>query len=210
MMIGAAEAAVSDDDNRARGVELRAAPRFTALIRAAKLVSGQGEFVCVVRDVSSSGVRLRCFHELPRDPAMALELQNGELIEIERVRGDGAEASFRFTKAIPVERLVRATGPYPRRLLRLNIAIPLALRTPAGPVAAVTENISQQGCRVDCALPLALAQGVIVESAHLPGIRAKVRWRRDGACGLVFDDTFTLRDFAVHAARLQCPTLAAA
>ena len=196
-------------DSCEAAVDQRAAPRFTSLIRSAKLVSGQGEFVCVVRDVSSSGVRLRCFHDVPHDPSMALELQNGELLEIERVRDDGHDASFRFREEISVERLVRETSLYPRRLLRLNIAIPLTLRTLAGQIAAVTENISQQGCRTECALPLALAQGVVVESPHLPGIRAKVRWRQGGVCGLVFDDTFTLKDFAVHAARLQCPALAA-
>ena len=208
--MGAAIAEYSHEGSPERVIDQRAAPRFTALIRSAKLVSGKGEFVCVVRDVSSSGVRLRCFHDVPRDPAMALELQNGELIEIERVRDEGNEASFRFQEEMSVERLVRETGLYPRRLLRLNIAIPLTLRTLAGPVAAITENLSQQGCRVDCALPLALAQAVIVESPYLPGIRAKVRWRRGGSCGLVFDDTFSLKDFALLAARLQCPALAPA
>lgn len=190
--------------------ELRGAPRFFALIRSAKLVSAQGEFVCVVRDVSETGVRLRCFHTLPRDTTMALELQNGDVFEIERVRDDGAEASFRFAEPVTIERLMQESAHYPRRPLRLNIALPLSLRTPGGAVAAVTHNVSQQGCRVEAALPLAIAQSVVLESPHLPGIRAKVRWRRDGECGLVFDDTFSLRDFAIHAARLQCPVLAAA
>lgn len=190
--------------------EQRAAPRFTSLIRAAKLVCGKGEFACVVRDVSSSGVRLRCFHAVPRDPHMALELQNGEMFAIEPVRETGFEASFRFLDEVPIEKLVQEKWLYPRRPLRLAIAIPVTLRTPAGPVAAVTQNLSQQGCRVECAFPLALAQPVVLESPHLPGVRAKVRWRRDGACGLVFDDTFSLSDFALHAARLQCPGLATA
>lgn len=189
--------------------EQRGAPRFFSLIRAAKLVSRQGEFICVVRDVSSTGVRLRCFHTPPREQAMALELQNGDVFEIDLVRTDGDEASFRFGSEVPIERLVQESALYPRRPLRLNVAIPLTLRTPTGMVAAVTHNLSQQGCRVEAALPLAIDQSVIVESPHLPGIRAKVRWRRDGDCGLVFDDTFSLRDFAVLAARLQCPSLAA-
>lgn len=188
----------------------RAAPRFTALIRSAKLICGQGEFVCVVRDVSVSGVRLRCFHTVPRDAAMALELQNGDVLDIVPVRQEGCEASFRFAGDVAIERLIGEGGLYPRRLLRLNLAIPLTLRTLTGPVPAVTRNISQQGCRVECGVPLALAQPVIVESRQLPGIRAKVRWRHDGACGLVFDDTFSLRDFAIHTARLQCPALAPA
>lgn len=189
-------------------VDRRAAPRLTSLIRAAKLVCGQGEFVCVVRDVSAFGVGLRCFHTIPDDPAMALELQNGEAFEIEKVRGGGLEASYRFRdEGVEVQRLVRETWSFPRRPLRLTMVLPMTLRTPAGPIATVTRNISRQGCRIETATPLALAQSVILESPYLPGIRAKVRWRRDGQCGLVFDDTFSLREFAVHAARLQCPAL---
>lgn len=191
-------------------VEQRASPRFFSLIRAAKLISGEGEFICVVRDVSSLGVRLRCFHKPPREPKMGLELQNGDVLTIERVREDGEEASFRFASEVSVERLVQESSLYPRRPLRLNVAIPLTLRTQAGVAAALSRNLSQQGCRVETPMPLSLGQAVTLEGGHLPGIRAKVRWRREGAFGLVFDDTFSLRDFAIHAARLQCPALIAA
>lgn len=186
----------------------RSAPRFTSLIRAAKLVCAKGEFVCVVRDVSAKGVGVRCFHPIPVGVSMALELQNGERFEIERVRGEGNEASFRFSgDGVEVERLVRETWLYPRRPLRLGIAIPVVLRTLAGPIAAVTENMSQQGCRVETALPLSIAQPIVIESPHLPAIRAKVRWRRGSHAGLVFDDTFSLRDFAIHTAKLQNPAV---
>lgn len=195
------------EDLRRESIEQRTAPRFTSLIRAAKLVSGEGEHVCVVRDVSTGGVRLRCFHPLPRVEAMVLELQNGDRFDIQRVREEGFEASFRFATEAPIERLVQEALLYPRRPLRLNIEIPLSLRVTGGSVSAVTQNVSQQGCRVETAIPLALSQSVVLESAHLPGIRAKVRWRRGKACGLVFDDTFTLKDFAVHAARLQSELL---
>ena len=188
----------------------RAAQRFTTLIRSAKLVCGKGEFVCVIRDVSATGVGLRCFHAVPSDPAMALEMHNGRFYEIEPVRAAECEASFRFGAPVPVEQLLEEAAAFPRRQLRLNLAIPITLRTLSGPVAAITHNISQQGCRIEAAVPLALAQPVIVEGPHLTGIRAKVRWRRDGECGLVFDDTFSLRDFALYAARLQCPALVSA
>lgn len=191
-------------DNRER----RAAPRVTSLIRAAKLVCGKGEFVCVVRDVSASGAGVRCFHTVPEDASMALELQNGDSFEIAKVRGEGPEASFRFVDtSIEVDRLIRETWTFPRRPLRLAVSIPVTMRTLAGQSEAITKNVSQQGCRVETALPLSLAQSVLLESPHLPGIRAKVRWRRDGECGLVFDDTFSLSDFAIHVAKLQCPQL---
>lgn len=211
--MGAAAFNHEDDEDIADGIpgaEQRSAPRFTSLIRAAKLVSSQGEFVCVVRDVSTGGVRLRCFHAIPEDRKMELQLQNGESFVVERVREDRFEASFRFITPAAIERLVQEAWDRPRRPLRLNMALPLTLRTSAGSVAAVTQNISQQGCRVECAIPLALAQSVILESAYLPAIRAKVRWRVSGSCGLVFDDTFSLKEFAVHAARLQSPKLCSA
>jgi hypothetical protein len=209
-MTAAAANLRAEPSDQSQAHEQRAAPRFTSLIRSAKLVSDEGEFVCVVRDVSSTGVRLRCFHAVPRGQTMAIELQNGELFTIERVRDEAHEASFRFASEVPIERLICDSPDYPRRLLRLNIAIPLSLRTLAGSGAAKTQNLSQQGCRVECTMPLALAQSVVIETPQLPGIRAKVRWRRGNEYGLVFDDTFTLKDFAIHAARLQCPSLAAA
>lgn len=204
-----ASAAVSDQDWREQlaAADQREAPRFIALIRAAKLLCDGREFVCVVRDVSLSGVRLRCFHAVPHGKSMMLELQNGDSFALERVRDDGQEVSFRFVGEVSIERLLQEMMPYPRRPLRLNMTTPLTIRTQAGSFAALTQNISQQGCRIECAVPLALAQPVLIESAFLPGIRAKVRWRRGGAYGLVFDDTFSLKDFAVHAARMQCPTM---
>ena len=187
--------------------EQRSAKRFTSLIRAAKLISSHGEFVCVLRDVSSSGIRLRCFHQIPQDASMALELGNGDMFEIQRVRSEGLEASFTFDGAVPVEKLIRESWNYPRRQLRLGIVLPLTVRTLAGRSEAITENMSQQGCRLECSTNFAMNQPVYLESPQLRDIRAKVRWRKDDHYGLVFDNTYSLRDFALLAASAQCPGL---
>lgn len=199
--------ALRQGETAAGGVELRAAPRFASLIRAAKLVSRQGEFVCVIRDVSATGIGLRSFHALPRDEDLALELQNGESYELEKVRSSGLEASFRFPRPVDVDKLINETWNYPKRQLRLNITMPIVVTTLAGRFRATTENISQQGARIECEALLAIDQTVRIEADHVPEIRAKVRWRRNGSYGLVFDTTFSLRDFAVLAAGLQSPVL---
>ncbi len=185
----------------------RGAERFTSLIRAAKLISSQGEFVCVIRDVSASGISLRMFHDLPVDDRLALELQNGECYELKKVREMDREASFTFRQLIAVERLIHETWNFPKRQLRINVAMPLTVSTISCNAQATTENMSQQGCRFICDTALAIDQTVRLESPELPEIRAKVRWRKDDHYGLVFDNTFTLREFAVVAARLQCPSL---
>jgi hypothetical protein len=193
--------------------EDRAAPRFTLLIRAAKLIAPQGEFACVIRDVSESGISLRGFHTLPADPPLALELQTGEQLPLEPVWTRGHEAGFRFPEPIEVERVVAETGRFAKRKLRLGMTFEAELAFLGRAVRAEVVNISQQGARIRCETRLALAQPLRLVSEHLPEVRARVRWRRDGEgraeYGLVFDDTFGLGQLALFAARMQAPELVA-
>ena len=196
-----------EDKAPAIASDQRGAPRFTSLIRAAKLVCGQGEFVCVIRDVSATGVSLRTFHALPTDEAIALVLQNGESYELELVRKEGFDASYRSCSPISVDRLIRENWNFPKRPLRLNVMLPLTVSALSGRANAFTLNISQQGARVECDQVFAIDQRVTISCENLPDIRCKIRWRRDANYGLVFEDTFSLRDFAVAAAKVQCPLL---
>ena len=189
--------------------EQRSARRYTSLIRAAKLITMHGEFVCVIRDVSASGISLRAFHDLPRDDISSIELQNGEIFNMRQVRANGMEASYAFRSPVAVERLINETWNFPKRQLRLNIAVPLTVRSvlATARIEAITENISQQGACIECDSKLALDQPVMLEADHLGEIRARVRWRAGTQYGVVFDNTFTLRDFAMLAANVQCPLL---
>ncbi len=195
------------EDVGAPPAELRAAPRFTLLIRAARLVSGQGEFVCVIRDVSETGVSVRLFHQLPSCETIELHMPGGEFYEIRNVWTKGNEAGFEFTKAVNVAQLVHEANEYPKRGLRLGMYFPVTVSTLAGTCEAVVENLSQQGARIECDEIFAIDQTLRVVGEGFKEVRAKVRWRRDRHYGLVFDDTYTLGDFARLAAQLQAPVL---
>jgi len=194
------------------GAEQRVAPRFTLLIRAAKLVSAQGEFVCVIRDVSETGVSVRLFHALPSCKDFALHMPAGAVYEIARVWNRGNEAGFTFADKVEVEKLVNESTEYPKRGLRLGLCFPVSVGMLAGQFEAMVENFSQQGARLTCDRLLAIDQNVRIGIPSPGGgkpreVRAKVRWRRDQHYGVVFDDTFTLGDFARLAALLQAPAL---
>lgn len=193
------------------GPEMRAAPRFTLLIRAAKLVSAQGEFVCVVRDVSETGVCVRLFHACPSDEMLELEMPNGCVYSIRRVWERGNEAGFEFAEPIEVEKLVQEAGEYPKRGLRLGLCFPVSISALTQTAEGIIENLSQQGARLECQELFAIDQNLRVkgidEAIAFKETRAKVRWRRDRNYGVVFDDTLTLGDFARLAARLQAPAL---
>lgn len=187
--------------------EERAAPRFTLLIRAAKLVAPQGQFVCVIRDVSSTGVSLRGFHALPDGEALMVELQSGERHAVERVWERGMDSGYRFREPVEVSDLISESGEYPRRQVRVDLDRPVYVRSTGQTIAAHLVNLSQQGARIECPYLLAIGQPLRLVSDDLPDISAKVRWREGRQFGLVFDTTFNLRELAMLVAQLQCPEL---
>ncbi|MEL6529911.1 MAG: PilZ domain-containing protein [Pseudomonadota bacterium] len=189
------------------GGDQRVAPRFTLLIRAAKLVADQGEFVCVIRDVSETGVSIRLFHKLPPSGAIELHMPGGERYDIKPVWERGNEAGFEFAAPVKVAKLITESGEYPKRGLRLGLCFPITVSTLTQSCEAIIENVSQQGARFSCDGLFAIDQILQLEGEEMKNVRAKVRWRRDSAYGVVFDDTFTLGDFARMAARLQAPGL---
>lgn len=189
--------------------EERAAPRFTLLIRAAKLIAPEGEFITVIRDVSESGISLRGFHAFPGGAPLALELQTGERHDLEKAWHCGWESGFRFVRPVDIARLIAEAGRYPKRQLRLNLAFSVEIGLLGCRVQGEVVNVSQQGARIACDERFAIAQPLRIVSAVFPEVRARVRWRRDGQYGVVFDDTFSLNQLAQFACASQCPSLLA-
>lgn len=187
--------------------EDRAAPRFTLLIRSAKLIAPSGEFVAVIRDVSESGISLRGFHALPHAETLVLELRTGEQHRIAPVWCRGNEAGYRFVDDVDIVRLVAEAGRHPKRQIRLNLSFPIDLAFLGRRVPAELVNLSQQGARIRSSERLAIQQPLRIVSSILPEIRARVRWRKDDGYGLAFDDTFSLNQLALFAARSQEPAL---
>ncbi len=203
--------AISADLAQQRAFEdMRGAQRFTLLIRTAKLVSDSGEFLCIIRDVSATGLRLRLFHQLPADGRMALELANGEIYFIERVWERDSHAGFRFATPIAVETFIAEVSPYPRRQPRLRVQFPAVLSSDGQASVATVRDLSPQGAGIETSRYLAIGQRVKLEGEGFPATIAKVCWRSGADYGLVFEQVFTLEGLAVLAARLQKVTEAEA
>lgn len=193
---GSTDAARSYDD-------LRAAPRFTLLIRSAKLIAGNCEYLCIIRDVSASGVRLRVFHAMPPRPQMTLELSSGERFLVERVWERDDHAGFRFSDPIDVHRFIAEASPYPKRALRLRMEFPAILTADRISLPAQVHDLSRQGARIETNQPLAIGQRVKLQAKGLPGIIGNVCWRSTPAYGLVFQTTFTFEELAKIAVLFQ-------
>lgn len=187
------------------GEDQRVSARLNLLIRPAKLVGAEGEFLCVLRDVSNGGCKVRLFHPLPLRGGMKLELGNGDRYEVERVWERDEHAGLRFLSPVPPEYVINEDGPYRKRPVRLRLQLDALIVAGRDTAPAVLRDLSQQGARLDCESRLAVDQQVRLEVAGIRPIVAKVRWRREGAIGLVFEQTFRLDELARIVAALQAP-----
>lgn len=183
--------------------ELRDAPRFSLIIRSAKLVCESGEYLCIVRDISATGARLRLFHEPPPERHVFLELANGDRHVMERVWAADGHAGFRIAQPIDVNAFLVEPSPYPKRPIRLRLQRPGTLSAGGIRHAVTLNDLSQKGARITVACHLAVSQQVTLDIPGLGAIPAKVRWRGTGAYGLVLERTFRLDELASFAFDLQ-------
>lgn len=183
--------------------DMRSAPRVALLLRPAKIVSSKGEFVCILRDVSERGVRLRLFHALGDGDRFAIEVATGERLAMEPVWQQGAEAGFSFSVSIDVERFLADVCPFPRRPLRLSIAHPARITVGGALADARLLNISRQGAKIETDFHLSIGQPLRIDASEFPDCEATVLWRDQRTYGVVFRRIMSLEELALRAFRIQ-------
>lgn len=181
----------------------RGAVRHTLLIRAAKLIAPGGEYLCVIRDASETGASVRLFHPLPEEGNMLLELQNGDRHEVEIVWSNEDKAGLRFCGPVDVSRIIESPSRFSKRPVRLNVTCPARILASGTEYRVEVQDISQQGAKVGCDYRFPIDQRVILKADDIPNIHAKIRWRREDSCGLIFENTFQFGELARIVAVLQ-------
>lgn len=177
--------------------ERRQAPRFTLLIQTAKLISHHGEFLCIVRDASTEGVRIRHFGYLPPDEYIEFELANGQRFTVRLAWQDEEYAGLKFNEGVNLARIVKlSSASFPKRQLRLATEIVGMVRFADMTFPVTIRNLSQQGACIECFPRIALEQLIRLEGDDLEPVFAKVRWRKGTVYGLVFEETLTLERLA--------------
>lgn len=183
--------------------EMRGAARSSLMCRTAKILCESGEYVCVVRDVSATGARLRLFHAPPPDAHLFLELSNGDRYAMERVWAHDDHAGFRFSCTIDIDRFIAEPGNHPRRPIRLRLQHPADVTVEGIASPAVLLDLSQQGARIEAGRKFAIEQKLWLDIEGMPPRFGCVRWREGYAHGLVLQQSLRLEELAGLALALQ-------
>lgn len=192
-----------ENDAQGGGADLRGAPRFALMLRSAKMIADGTEYLCIIRDVSETGVKLRLFHAAPRAAVLMIETASGQHYPMQLVWEANGEAGFRFTRPIDVDAFVSESGPYPKRPLRLRVHHSAKVRMGKDELTATILDISRQGARITIGTRLAIGQKFWLEARELPVFEATVCWRREPEYGLVFSQLMGLEELAQRAERMD-------
>ncbi len=184
-------------------VDLREAQRASLMLRSAKVVCQTGEYVAVIRDVSTLGVGLSFLHKAPPEPRILLELSNGVTYPIERVWDGKSRAGYRFASPIDLDEFVTEESPFDGRAVRLRIDAEAEVLDRKHRRAVQLRDLSCDGASFECEDP--------IDQSHLTGFfvggvtqrQSKICWNNDIVYGIKFKQPITIEELAQAALKLQ-------
>jgi len=175
------------------------------VIRTAKLVFPDGEYPCVLRDISGSALRVKLYGS-PPPPAHAsffLEFGDGDRFEVSLIWCHDGQAGLAFAEANNLLSVIGERGRFPKRAIRIAIDLPARIRSPGGMVDVVIRDLSHQGAQIECPQLLAVDQPLRLAIPALGDVYAKVRWRTHPLYGIAFVETFRFEKIAAMSADLH-------
>lgn len=180
------------------GAERRRSVRHTTVFQVAKLITPAFQELCILRDISATGLRAEVYREVAEGDAVSIEFRTGHRVsgKIVWVR-DGA-IGVHFDQEVSVVEILSHSSFDDRigriRPPRLDVDLEAKLRIGLKLAPVRVLDASQAGVKI------AYDQDVRIEQAceiMLPGLnrRAVVRWQRQATIGLMFCDPLPYPDF---------------
>ncbi len=170
--------------------------RHALMLRTAKVVCQSGEYVCLVKDVSQTGVGLQFLHDVPLEERIFLELANGALYPIQRCWAEQYRAGYRFAAPLVLEDFLSEASQHPYRPVRLRLKLPVLLTVDGRDCRAMLADISRSGAKVNASRELPETAFVRFEAVGLPLRFGHIRWRKGNDHGIVFQDSIALQELA--------------
>lgn len=161
--------------------------RRVKVLRVARLQTPRGEELCLVRNISSSGLMAHIYSELNVEEPVTAEFKSGQPVA-GRVqwRRDGL-AGIVFDEPVSAEELLAARDERQPRAPRVDIDVKARIRVGVRYHVVALCNISQGGGRISPSEVLEVGQKLILMVSGLSPIAGSVRWLDKEHAGIAFD-----------------------
>jgi hypothetical protein len=169
--------------------ERRGDRRHLTILRVGKMIAGGAQELCLIRNISSGGLKARVYSPKSVGQSVSVELKSNQEIGGTVQWVSGADIGIQFHKRIDVEavlandELARGMRPRPPRLHLSTLAI-LRLRSELWGIGIC--DISQRGAKIEIDQTLAVGDEVVIVVSDFRPLNAVVRWSRGGVAGVEF------------------------
>ena len=186
------ETSFSTSDQAPAPPERRRGERIVTILRVGTLiVDGQRE-LCLIRNISAGGMHAHVYSALEPGQRVTVELKSHQQIDgkIIWVRDENAGIEF----DAPVDITAMLANPavldngWRPRMPRVEVDRLAALRVGAATHWVHIRDISQGGVKVECEKPIEVGSPVVLTPEYFGPVAGAVRWQKDGACGIAFNE----------------------
>lgn len=190
---------LSQSTPRTSRLERRAQKRHIALLRVGLLhADGTGD-LCVVKNVSASGLSARVYRELAIGEQVQIEFRSGELLNGSVVWARNWDIGIAFSEPIDLDSLLASrwvTEPDRRRNLpRVELSCRGRLSRGVESHGILLQDISQGGARVQVGKPVEPGN-VVLSLPDLPPVAGVVRWANSTLAGISFNECISFETLA--------------
>jgi hypothetical protein len=180
--------------------ERRREARHTLILRVGVLEQNGKSSLCLVKNISSSGVQLKCYATPDVGAEASIRVADEAPLKGQLLWMDGDVAGMSFDAELDAAGLLRVQQklrPNRRRTTpRVNVQAAACLRTGGRICRAVVCDISSMGARIKTTSPLRPGDRAIVTLNELPSLEAFVRWSEGDEAGLVFETPIPMQIIA--------------
>ena len=172
-------------------LDRRRAERQLTILRVGVIEIEGSRELCLIRNVSAGGMMAHIYAPIREGQSVLVELKSNQRIAGRIVWTRDGNAGIAFDSRVDIAELLAnppqlANGWRPR-LPRVEVDRLATLRAGAETRWVQVRDVSQGGVKVETERPLEPGTEVVVTMEHFEPLRGTVRWYREGACGVAFN-----------------------
>jgi PilZ domain-containing protein len=183
-----------------RFAERRKEARFTMILRVGVLEQNGKSSLCLVKNISTSGVKLKCYARPVVDAEASIRVADEPPLRGRLVWIDNDIVGMSFAEELDAAALLRVQQklrPNRRRTTpRVDVAASACLRTGGRIYHAAVCDISSVGARIKTITSLKPGDRAIVTLSGLPSLESYVRWSDGNEAGLAFETPIPMQILA--------------
>lgn len=168
--------------------ERRDGERHLTLYRVGSIMVDERRELCLIKNISAGGMRIRVYSSLPVGRQLSIELKSGHPVSgrVSWVNQDNVGVTF--DERIDVIEILSASmeGPRPR-MPRIEVTCRASVREGASVYRMQACDISQGGIKLATTTVLPRGADVVITLPDLTPQAGVLRWIEDGYCGITFN-----------------------